>query len=207
MKPDTNNHSVFMLHYHLIMCIKYRNEVIDDTISNRLNEIFVKIAPAYNITLEEWNHDVDHVHILFRGQPNTEISKFINAYKSASSCIIKKEFPEIRKSLWKEMFWSQSFCLLTTGKATVDIINNTFNRRVRKMASKAINYRAYPTAEQSIMFAKTFGSAVRSITLCFPIRLKATGPQVSFLLLRLPSIRMNIHILGRQTVLPLQTCR
>ena len=97
MKPDTNNHSVFMLHYHLFMCIKYRNEVIDDTISNRLNEIFVKIAPAYNITLEEWNHDVDHVHILFRGQPNTEISKFINAYKSASSRIIKKEFPEIRK--------------------------------------------------------------------------------------------------------------
>lgn len=97
MKPDTNNHSVFMLHYHLIMYIKYRNEVMDDTISNRLKEIFVKIAPVYNITLEEWNHDVDHVHILFRGQPNTEISKFINAYKSASSRIIKKEFPEIRK--------------------------------------------------------------------------------------------------------------
>ena len=97
MKPDTNNHSVFMLHYHLIMYIKYRNEVMDDTISNRLKEIFVKIAPAYNIALEEWNHDVDHVHILVRGQPNTEISKFINAYKSASSRIIKKEFPEIRK--------------------------------------------------------------------------------------------------------------
>lgn len=132
MKPDTNNHSVFMLHYHLIMCIKYRNEVIDDTISNRLNEIFVKIAPAYNIALEEWNHDVDHVHILVRGQPNTEISKFINAYKSASSRIIKKEFPEKRKSLWKEMFWSQSFCLLTTGKATVDIIKQYIQSQGKK---------------------------------------------------------------------------
>ena len=111
-----------MLHYHLIMCIKYRNKVIDDNISNRLKEIFEKIAPAYNITLEEWNHDTDHVHILFKGQPNTEISKFINAYKSASSRLIKKEFPQIRKSLWKEMFWSQSFCLLTTSGATVDII-------------------------------------------------------------------------------------
>ena len=56
-----------MLHYHLIMCVKYRNKVVDDTISNRLKEIFVKIAPAYNIALEEWNHDIDHVHILFRG--------------------------------------------------------------------------------------------------------------------------------------------
>lgn len=48
--------------------------------------------------------------------------RIINAYKSASSRIIKKEFPEIRKSLWKEMFWSQSFCLLTAGGATADII-------------------------------------------------------------------------------------
>ncbi|MDD6512155.1 IS200/IS605 family transposase [Sharpea azabuensis] len=122
MQLDTNNHSVFMLRYHLIMCVKYRNKVIDDTVSNRLKDMFVKIAPAYNITLEEWTHDMDHVHILFRGQPNTEISKFINAYKSASSRIIKKEFPEIRKSLWKEMFWSQSFCLLTAGGVTADII-------------------------------------------------------------------------------------
>ena len=122
MKLDTNKHSVFLLQYHLIMCIKYRNRVIDDTISERLKEIFEYIAPKYNITLEEWNHDTDHVHVLFRGQPNTEISKFINAYKSASSRLIKKEFPKIRKSLWKEMFWSQSYCLISTGGVTVDII-------------------------------------------------------------------------------------
>ncbi len=122
MNLDTNNHSVFLLHYHLIMCVKYRNRVINDAISYRLREIFEKIAPSYNITLEEWNHDVDHVHILFKGQPNTEISRFINAYKSASSRLVKKEHPEIRQYLWKEMFWSQSYCLITTGGATVDII-------------------------------------------------------------------------------------
>ena len=122
MQFDTNNHSVFLLQYHLIMCIKYRNKVIDDTISGRLKQIFEHIAPNYNITLEEWNHDLDHVHVLFRGQPNTEISKFINAYKSASSRLVKKEFPQIRKFLWKEMFWSQSYCLISTGGATVDII-------------------------------------------------------------------------------------
>ena len=121
-----------MLRYHLIMCVKYRNKVIDHIISDRLKEIFVRIAPAYNIMLEEWNHDTDHVHILFRGQPNTEISKFINAYKSASSRLIKKEFPHIRKSLWKEMFWSQSFCLLTTGGVTVDIIKQYIQSQGKK---------------------------------------------------------------------------
>lgn len=122
MKFDTNNHSVFLFQYHLIMCIKYRNKVIDNKISERLKEIFGNISPKYNITLEEWNHDIDHVHVLFRGQPNTEISKFINVYKSASSRLIKKEFPQIRKLLWKEMFWSQSYCLISTGGATVDVI-------------------------------------------------------------------------------------
>ena len=122
MKLDNNNHSVFLLHYHLVMVVKYRRKVINDVISDRLRAIFEYIAPNYNITVEEWNHDIDHVHILFKGHPNTELSKFINAYKSASSRLIKKEFPGIRKSLWKEMFWSQSFCLISTGGVTTDVI-------------------------------------------------------------------------------------
>ena len=117
---------------HFAISNKYRNKVITDKISTRLKEIFEKIAPTYNITLAEWNHDIDYVHVLFRGQPNTEISKFINAYKSASSRLIKKEFPQIRKSLWKEMFWSQSFCLLTTGGATVDIIKQYIQSQGKK---------------------------------------------------------------------------
>jgi len=36
--------------------------------------------------------------------------------------LLKKEFPEIRKKLWKEYFWSQSFCLLTTGGAPVEAV-------------------------------------------------------------------------------------
>jgi len=122
MELESNNHSVFMLWYHLVFVIKYRRKVIDDDISVRLHDIFKHIAPTYKITLHEWNHDKDHVHILFRAHPKTEISKFINAYKSASSRLIKKEFPQIRKSLWKEYFWSRSFCLLTAGGAPLEVL-------------------------------------------------------------------------------------
>ena len=91
-------------------------------ISNRAKEIFEHIAPNYHITLEEWNHDQDHVHIMFRTHPKSELSKFINAYKSASSRLIKKEYQEVRQKLWKEMFWSQSFCLLSAGGAPIEVI-------------------------------------------------------------------------------------
>lgn len=70
----------------------------------------------------EWNHDQDHIHLLFRAKPNTDLSRMLNVYKAASSKRIKNEFPEIRKSLWKEYFWSKSYCLLTTGGAPIEVI-------------------------------------------------------------------------------------
>jgi putative transposase len=85
-------------------------------------EIASNFFRYFNITVMEWNHDADHMHILFKAHPKSEISKFINAYKSASSRLLKKEFPEIRQKLWKERFWSQSFCLLTTGGAPIEVI-------------------------------------------------------------------------------------
>ena len=119
---DNNNHSVFSMYYHLVLVVKYRRKVIDDSISDRLKTMFESIQTNYNIELQEWNHDKDHVHVLFKAHPNSELSKFINAFKSASSRLIKKEFPQIKSKLWKEFFWTRSFCLLTTGGAPIDII-------------------------------------------------------------------------------------
>ena len=122
MELRGNNHSVFSIHFHLILVVKYRKKVIDERISERLKEIFRSIESNYNIALEEWNFDLDHVHILFRSEPNSNISKFINAYKSASSRLIKKEYPSIKSRLYKEAFWSQSFCLISTGEASIEIV-------------------------------------------------------------------------------------
>ena len=69
---------------------------------------------------------------MFRAQPKTELSKFINAYKSASSRLLKKEYPEIREKLWKEAFWSQSFCLLTAGGTPVEVIRQYIENQGEK---------------------------------------------------------------------------
>ena len=122
MKLDNNNHSVFCLYYHLVLVVKYRRKVFTDDMSQYAKDIFVRLSEPYNMSLEEWNHDIDHIHIMFKAHPNSELSKFINAYKSASSRLIKRDFPEVRQKLWKEMFWSRSFCLLTTGGAPISVI-------------------------------------------------------------------------------------
>ena len=154
---DNNAHSVFLLYYHLILVVKYRKKVLNDPISDRAREIFEYIAPKYHITLEEWNHDEDHVHIMFRAHPKSELSKFINAYKSASSRLIKKEYPEIRQKLWKEMFWSQSFCLLSAGGAPIEVIRQYIETQGEKNMNVVYRFRIYPNKIQQELFAKTFG--------------------------------------------------
>ena len=117
MELESNHHSVFLLYYHLVLVVKYRRKVFDDIVSARAREIFEYIAPKYGITVEEWNHDMDHVHVLFRAQP---------------SRLLKQEFPQIRQKLWKEYFWSRSFCLLTTGGAPIEVIRKYIENQGRK---------------------------------------------------------------------------
>ncbi|AIW85384.1 IS200/IS605 family transposase [Bacillus mycoides] len=121
-KLDNNNHSVFLLYYHLVLVIKYRKKVMNDEISDYLKEHFIRLLEPKGITVEEWNHDEDHVHVLFRSVPNIDLSKAINSYKSVSSRFVKRDFPKIKHDLWKEMFWSRSYCLLTTGGAPIGSI-------------------------------------------------------------------------------------
>ncbi|WP_394895262.1 IS200/IS605 family transposase [Bifidobacterium longum] len=135
MKLESNNHSVFLMRYHLVLVVKYRRRVFTDEISARARGIFEYIAPKYGITVEEWNHDMDHVHVLFRAQPKTELSKFINAYKSASSRLLKQEYPQIRRQLWREYFWSRSFCLLTTGGVPIEVIRKYIEQQGERRPS------------------------------------------------------------------------
>jgi len=113
---------------------KYRRQVIDDEICKRLREIFEYIAnkEQYKLKIIEFNHDKDHLHILFKAEPKSEISKFINAYKSASSRLIKKEFPRVKEKLWKEYFWSRSFFLATTGGVTLEVLKQYVESQGKK---------------------------------------------------------------------------
>ena len=46
---DSNAHSVFALHYHLIMTTKYRRRVFDDVISDRAKDIFILPDPITSL--------------------------------------------------------------------------------------------------------------------------------------------------------------
>ena len=47
----------------------------------------------------------------------------MNTLKTVSSRLIRKNHSEyLKKYYWKPVFWSRSYCILTTGGATIEII-------------------------------------------------------------------------------------
>ncbi|MEC5237747.1 transposase, partial [Bacillus mycoides] len=47
MKLDSNNHSVFLLYYHLVLVVKYRRNVFDDDMSDYAKDMFVRLSENY----------------------------------------------------------------------------------------------------------------------------------------------------------------
>lgn len=117
-------HSVYSITLHLVLVVKYRRNVIDDLISDRIKEIFELIGYSHEVEILEWNHDNDHIHTILSISPSTNLNKYINAAKAASSRLIKKEFPSIKLKLWKDAFWTRGFYISSTGSTQIDVIKN-----------------------------------------------------------------------------------
>ena len=73
---DKNQHSVYIMYYHLILVVKYRRKVFDTEISDRAKAIFEYIAPGYGITMEEWNHASPY-GIVYSRDPSTALQEFM----------------------------------------------------------------------------------------------------------------------------------
>lgn len=113
-----------ILHLLLFIEYKYRRDVINDIISNRIRDIFNNIGLAHDVEIIEWNHDKDYIHTIISISPSTNLTKYVNATKSASSRLIKKEFPEIKEKLWKDCFWTAGFYVNSIGLTYMDVVKN-----------------------------------------------------------------------------------
>nr|WP_281815010.1 IS200/IS605 family transposase [Vallitalea longa] len=52
-----------------------------------------------------------------------ELAKLVNTLKTVSSRLIRKKHSEYLKEYYcKPVFWSRSYCILTTGGATIEMI-------------------------------------------------------------------------------------
>jgi len=114
---------VFLLHVHLVFVTKYRREVFNAAILRELEEIFGSVCHDFGASLEEFNGEGDHVHLLINYPPTVALSRLVNSLKGVSSRLLrKKEHPTIVKSLWGGSLWSPSYFPGSCGCAPLDTL-------------------------------------------------------------------------------------
>jgi putative transposase len=120
---DKSAHSVHILQYHFVQCVKYRRKALTNPlVVDLLKKTIKDISQRFDVGVLNIEADKDHFHLLFKTKPTIEMSKYINAIKTISSREIRRNFPEVHKLLWKDAFWSRSYFLATTGQVTLDVL-------------------------------------------------------------------------------------
>lgn len=126
---DKGRHSVYTLHYHLILVVKYRRKALyNEIIRERLKEIIYDLEgkwkndPKMKIEIVAQEPGEDHHHILFKATPQTDLVKVINSIKGVTARYLRQEFPDTRKFLWGDAFWTPSYFLATTGQVSLDVL-------------------------------------------------------------------------------------
>ena len=122
-KLDKSSHAVFSLQYHLVLIIKYRRKVLyDEFIRERLKNIVWELAKQLSIEIIAQEPAEDHVHILFKAKPSTDLVKTVNTLKGVTARLLRKEFPQLKGLLWGDSFWSDSYFLASTGQVSLDVL-------------------------------------------------------------------------------------
>jgi putative transposase len=117
------HHCVFSLNFHLVLVTKYGRKAITKDMLERLRVIFQETLEKWQSELIEFNGEADHVHLLFRTKPTVQLSKLVNNLKTVSSRLIRKDYSRhLNRIYWKPVFWHRSYCLISTGGATVEIL-------------------------------------------------------------------------------------
>lgn len=108
---------------HLVLTTKYRRKVFTGDMLDRLDEILKELLPKWDCQLIEFNGETDHVNILFRYTPQTDLTKFINNIKSVSSRYLRKEFTQrIEQFYRKDVLWNGSYFIASCGGVTVETL-------------------------------------------------------------------------------------
>jgi putative transposase len=116
-------HVVFDLHAHLVLTPKYRRKVLTARVTKSLQESCLEVAARFDVQIEAFESDSDHVHLLISYPPKLALSTLVMSMKTISSLRVRKQnFPEVTQAVWGEHFWSPSYCAVSAGGAPLEII-------------------------------------------------------------------------------------
>lgn len=92
-------------------------------VSTLIGETCREVCERHEATLDEFETDQDHAHLLVTYPPKLSLSRLVGSLKTNSSKRVREQqWPEITRAMWGEHFWSPSYAVVSCGGAPLEVI-------------------------------------------------------------------------------------
>lgn len=108
-------HCVYDTHYHLVFPVKYRKALLSEEIVATMRNTFIELEERYDLTIEQFGDDKNHVHLLVSFHPKYNIGQIVRIFKSITARQVFLEHPSLKKQLWGGELWSDGYYAATVG--------------------------------------------------------------------------------------------
>lgn len=135
----TGRSCVYKNNIHLVFVTKYRRDALTSKMLDRLKIIFHETCQQMDCELLEFGGEEDHIHMMVAAHPKVAISNLVGKLKGKSSYLLRREFWEdIKNKLWGVHFWSPSYCVVSCGGASLDVVKAYIENQRRPPTDKQI---------------------------------------------------------------------
>jgi len=110
------SHNKSLLLYHFVFPIKYRRDILTNTVSQTLKKVCQEIEKRYEIHFLEIGLDENHGHFLIQSVPMLSAKKIANVIKSITAKEIFRLHPDVKQKLWGGKFWTSGYYVNTVGQ-------------------------------------------------------------------------------------------
>ena len=141
------SHNKTNLVYHLVCVVKYRRDVLTESVTNTIVNVCMEIQEKYGINFIEIGTDVNHIHYLLQTPPKYSPTQIVTMIKSLTARIVFEMNPEVKTKLWGGEFWSDGYWMVTVSqnvseKVIKEYVKNQGNGKY-KVAHKKDDTRDY----------------------------------------------------------------
>ena len=103
--------------YHIVLVTKYRRKIFNNGIHAYMRErlkVLQKYYPA--LSIEEINHDEDHIHLMIWIPPKMTVGSVVRILKANTARDLKKKFSFLKDVYWgTDGIWSGGYFVSTVG--------------------------------------------------------------------------------------------
>lgn len=80
-----------------------------------MRNTFIELEERYDLTIEQFGDDKNHVHLLVSFHPKYNIGQIVRIFKSITARQVFLEHPSLKKQLWGGELWSDGYYAATVG--------------------------------------------------------------------------------------------